>query len=246
MIAPLWHLAMVTYAVPPERVRPHVPPQFELDTRTDQQGKEHAFVSVVTFKNERMSMSLLPWLRLTFLQVNYRTYVRYQGNPGAWFFTVVLQSPLAHFQRQVFGAPAFTAPMRLTYDWDADRQHYRRYRFDSAAPRHTLHLEIEGVDKPAIADTMFASPDEMAHFLTWRLVGYYRERKTHWGRSMTVWHEPMQPRCGVVRTATSTILDRLELVPTSEQSSPYAILLQPRIDFFGQLPKRLLLTQGAI
>jgi uncharacterized protein YqjF (DUF2071 family) len=76
---PLRNLMILSYAVAPERLRPFVPPPFELDTRIVEPGREVAYVSAVIFENHSVPALMLPWPRLTFGQANYRIYVRWGG-----------------------------------------------------------------------------------------------------------------------------------------------------------------------
>ncbi len=241
IIAPLRHLAMVTYAVAPERVRPHVPSRFDLDLRHDGQDNTWAFVSVVMFENQQAGPSApaLRCLRATFPQVNYRAYVRLAGAPGAWFFRVVMRNRQADLQRIVFRAPTFSAPITLRHEWDAEQETYRRYQFDCTAPAHRLHAQIVGERKPSGGGPLFDSAEHMTTFLTMRLDGYFHDLRGRQISHMPVWHERMRPGRGAVRALSSEVLDRLGLVPPAEQMRPYSVLLQPSIDFFGQYPRRL-------
>ncbi|MGQ0570132.1 MAG: DUF2071 domain-containing protein [Armatimonadota bacterium] len=237
--APLRHLAMVTYAVRPDRIERHLPPGFLLETRSDERGTPHAFVSVVMFQNHRTGPTAVPWLRSTYLQVNYRTYIRYQGAPGAWFFIVMLQSRMAMVQRALYRAPAYTAPMDFQSEWDDVQQRYRSYRLNSATPHHGLRVEIEGDDGSIVPGPLFSSTDEMVTFLTRRFDGYFADPRGRQVSQMTVWHEAMRPKPGTLRGASFGVLDRLGLVPHDEQRRPYAVFLQPSIHFVGMYPRRL-------
>jgi uncharacterized protein YqjF (DUF2071 family) len=238
MVVPLRHLAMVTYSVPAARVRALVPPQFALETRTDGQGDARAFVSAVMFLNERLHLSRFPWLPFTFPQVNYRTYVRYRGVPGAYFFAITLRSRLALVQRRLFGAPTFTVPIQFEVEWDAESKQYLRYHVWSDAPGHGLNVELARSDEAFRPDALFSSFDEMVEFLTHRLAGFYVQPESRQVWSLEVWHELMRPLPGVARRAEFTILERLGLVPPSEQPQPYTVFIEPGNDLYAQNPRR--------
>src|SRR4051794_37940962 len=80
-VAPLRHFVFVNYAVPPERIQKHLPPQLEVETRTNENGEKRAFVSVLIFQYNNFGLSALPWPRINFFQNNYRAYVRYKEVP---------------------------------------------------------------------------------------------------------------------------------------------------------------------
>ena len=74
----------------PERLRPHVPDPLELDTYDGR-----AWVSVVPFVLARAGIRFSPaFARLTFPELNVRTYVRFDGTPGLYFFSVDVDHPL--------------------------------------------------------------------------------------------------------------------------------------------------------
>jgi uncharacterized protein YqjF (DUF2071 family) len=239
IVAPLFDLAMVSYAVPPERVHAHLAPGCELERRLDSDGRPWAFVSAVMFENRRTGPAQVPWLRFSFPQINYRTYVTCRGIAGAMFFAVALRSRMAGFQRLLFRSPSYRAALTLDALHDADAQRYQRYRFESSTAGLKVRAEIDDAGEVAAPASMFASADEMVSWLTMRPEGFYRQVGTPYTARMTVWHDPMRPRAGVIREASFELLDRLGVVPLAEQSKPFAVFLQPRIDFYGVNPRRM-------
>ena len=235
---PLTNFCMVTYAVPPERVLPNIPAGLNLDTRIDARAKERALVSAVMFKNDRIRLLPTPWPTFTFYQVNYRTYVSHQERPGVWFFRLMQESKMAGFNRRIFGAPTFYAPMEQRCSLDAQTGMYRSYHFDSAAPDHTLRLDLEPAPGFTAFDGLFSSTVEMEAFLTSRPDGYFSNQRKPGVTSLTVWHEDLRPHYGLARTAQFSVLDELGLVPEEEQAAPYCVMLTPRTVILGQLPKR--------
>jgi uncharacterized protein YqjF (DUF2071 family) len=239
IVAPLFDLAMVSYAVPPDRVNAHLAPGCELQTRLDSDGKPWAFVSAVMFENRRTGPAQVPWLRFTFPQINYRTYVHCQGIEGAMFFAVALGSRMADLQRLVFRSPSYRAALRLDALHDPAEQRYQRYRFESTTPGLQVRAEIDDAGEVGAPGNMFASAAEMVTWLTMRPEGFYRQVGTAHTARMTVWHDPMQPRAGTLRVASFETLDRLGVVPFADQVRPFAVFLQPRIDFYGINPRRM-------
>jgi hypothetical protein len=71
----LRHFAIVTYAVDPAALRPHVHSRFDLDTVLDRDGRRCALISVVPFQDVDFAFLKCPWPRWSFGQTNYRAYV---------------------------------------------------------------------------------------------------------------------------------------------------------------------------
>lgn len=68
----------------PEQLRPHVPAPLELDTHDGR-----AWVSLLPFVLSRAGVRFTPsFARLTFPELNFRTYVRFDDTPGLYFFSI--------------------------------------------------------------------------------------------------------------------------------------------------------------
>src|SRR5947209_13870135 len=109
-----WHdLLFAHWALPPERVRPLIPPELELDTF----GGE-AWVGVIPFWMSGVRSRGLPPIPTagTFPELNVRTYVhppQEPDKPGVYFFSLDAASLLAVLgARAGFGLPYFWAQMR--------------------------------------------------------------------------------------------------------------------------------------
>lgn len=77
------------WPVDPDEVRPHVPAPLELDTYDDR-----AWVSILPFVLSGAGVRFSPeFARLTFPELNVRTYVRFDGVPGLYFFSVDVDHP---------------------------------------------------------------------------------------------------------------------------------------------------------
>lgn len=238
LVTPLHHLTLTNFAVPPERIVPYLPDGIEPATCSGKAGEERAFVSVVTMLDTVSKIGVVPIPPLGTLQVNYRTYIRYNGKPAVWFFAMLMQTPFTPILRAVGGMPVFTAHMELAYGWDDAERYYPYYRFDSVAPDHDLHLDIEGTNRPPEPGDFFATAEQMTAFFTMPLNGLYREPVTGNVICLPVYHIPMQPKAGVARNVSSSFLHRLGIVPFEEQMHPYNILQQPHATFIAYAPFR--------
>ena len=105
MVIVLRHLAVVTYTVPAERVRPHLP------ARTAPYGEAGtAFISAVSFvwdggPSERVYEAGV--------QLNYRTYVAEGGQPVAWFLGGVVSHPALAALHRSLRTPWRAGSLRL-------------------------------------------------------------------------------------------------------------------------------------
>ncbi|GEM46127.1 DUF2071 domain-containing protein [Deinococcus cellulosilyticus] len=85
------HLMFLHYRVDASFLRPCVPACLELDLHDGQ-----AWVSVVGLQVKDVILHVFPYTRpwLRFLNLDFRTYVKRQGHPGIWFFSLDASTPL--------------------------------------------------------------------------------------------------------------------------------------------------------
>lgn len=102
-------LLFVHWRIPLAELRPLVPTDLELDTY-----EGNAFVGLVLFTMP-MVKPFVPFPGgFAFHETNVRTYVRRNGHPGVWFFSLEAASSLAvRAARFVFHLPYFRADMEL-------------------------------------------------------------------------------------------------------------------------------------
>ena len=130
-----WHdLLFAHWALPPERIRPLVPRELDLDLF---QGK--AWVGVIPFWMSGVRFRALPSIPTasTFPELNVRTYVRapqQPDKPGVYFFSLDAASVLAVLgARAGAGLPYFWADMKVEIS-AADEVHYRSIRRQQPRP----------------------------------------------------------------------------------------------------------------
>jgi len=105
-------LLFVHWPVPPEVVRPHVPPQLEVDL-----FEGEAYLGLVPFTMTGVRPVGVPPVRgfSSFHETNVRTYVRVKDrDPGVWFFSLdAANSWAVRFARTFFHLPYHRARMFL-------------------------------------------------------------------------------------------------------------------------------------
>jgi uncharacterized protein YqjF (DUF2071 family) len=104
-------LLFAHWPVAVEEIRPHVPPELELDLHDGR-----AWLSITPFEvaGTRARGTLPPPVVSRFLELNVRTYVTVARRPGIWFFSLDAGSALAvAAARTLYRLPYFRARMRI-------------------------------------------------------------------------------------------------------------------------------------
>lgn len=117
-------LLFAHWKVPPERLRPFVPPPLQLDER-----EGTAWVALTPFLLTDLRVRGLPPVpgASEFPELNLRTYVTYDGKPGIHFFSLDADSSLAVAGARLFNRlPYHTARMSMKREGDWIRYHSRR------------------------------------------------------------------------------------------------------------------------
>ena len=153
-------LLFAHWPVPRSVLRPHVPPELEL-----QEFDGTSWIGLVPFRMQGVTarfMPSLPWLS-AFPELNVRLYVEAEGKPGVWFLSLDATQPLAVWAaRRFFHLPYFRAEMSLTVA--ASEVCYRSRRRDS-------ELSFCGRYRPT-GEAAESLPGSLAHFLTERYCLY--------------------------------------------------------------------------
>ena len=124
----------LSWALPPEAVRPLVPDALELDLRDG-----HAYVSLLPLRMARVHLRDLPGMPelANFPELNLRAYVRHHGEPGVYFFSLDAPNALAvGIGRHVFHVRYDHARMSMRTDGDGTvrfRSHRRHVGADVTA-----------------------------------------------------------------------------------------------------------------
>ncbi|SDM90697.1 hypothetical protein SAMN05216244_3716 [Sediminibacillus halophilus] len=126
-------LLFIHWPVPYEVLRPHVPEQFELETFNGT-----AWISIVPFlgnKNRFRGMpGVIPFIS-SFLELNVRTYIRYKGESGVYFFSFDADSNTAVAgARTVFSLPYMKAKMSMNRNRKEKEVLFRSQRIQKDAP----------------------------------------------------------------------------------------------------------------
>lgn len=241
VVSDLEHFAIVTYAVPPERLRPLVHERFELDCVAGAGGAPRALISMVPFLDRNFHFARLAALRFRFGQTNYRAYVidRATGRRAVWFFGTTLDSWSVAVPHYLWQLPWYRARTRFSCRYDAGNRRYAQYRLATRGEWGAARLELADSGMPPEALAGFADLETAAVILTHPLDGFFYRRDGALG-SYRVWHDRLHPTAGSVVHARIDLFDRLGLVPFAEQARPHSVLMQPRTEFTIFLPPQKL------
>lgn len=142
-----WHdLLFAHWPVDVGMLRDRVPAGFDVDTFDGQ-----AWIAVVPFHMTNVAprgVPALPWVS-AFPELNVRTYVRFNGRPGVWFFSLDASNPLAvGVARTLVHLPYFTAAMDVEHKegWISYRSY--RKRVDAAAAEFSARYRPIGPASP--------------------------------------------------------------------------------------------------
>jgi len=221
------NLLLINYALPPERLQPHVPDSLPLRCFPAPGGEgEVAFLSVVWLRQRGLRAAALPWPRWTFEELNIRAYVDCGGEPGVFFLAVEADTPLTTWSR----------PLRLGW---------RRAEIeisDSGDQYSAVAASAEGrssclarLGAPLTEGTShFPDAEAMQRFFTHPLRAAVRAGRSL--RRIEVEHPPFAPRLAELGDAYCAPLERWDLLSREEQLQPHSALYQPASEFQIRLP----------
>lgn len=221
------HFALVTHAVPAERVRAHLPDEYELETFRAPDGSERAFVSATCFCNRNFRAYALAYPRLTFNESTYRTYVRRESKRGVYFFGRYLGRGLAAASERLFDQHAFLGEFEVKID--RTEKGYELYECSVSSDRGDTQFALQAVDTPP-PQQPFDSGDDLAQFITYRLHGFFTSSLGRQGH-MPVGHRRMEPFAGELHSGRFDLWERMGILAPNEVLPPYSVLVQPPIPF---------------
>ncbi|MDG2381314.1 MAG: DUF2071 domain-containing protein [Pirellulaceae bacterium] len=199
-------LLFLHWPVPTAVLRPLVPKSLELDLH-----EGVAYVGVVPFKMEGVRTRWLPSpLAFTFLELNVRTYVYRENQPGVYFFSLDAASSLAVWAaRQFWGLPYFRANMQLKPTGDSFL--YESNRYGSNA-HHRVKYRLGPPLGPSEPGTL------EFFFLERYLLFVERQRQLYLGQ---VHHQPYPAQTAEVLELDSGLFESVGL-PTESSRPPIA------------------------
>lgn len=238
----LAHFALVNYALPKERLAPHIPEdRFEI-AEFDIGGRRLAMMSAVPFLDLDFHFPrLAPFAKFRFAQTNYRVYVndRRTGEPCVWFFGTTLGSRTVCIPRWLWRLPWHFARYQLDCAHNAAAGRYDSFRITADSQWAPAEIELEDTGTPIAGCEGLRSPEEVALVLTHPVDGYFRRQDGQLGH-YSVWHEQISFTSARPRRLRFGLFERLNLLSRDEMNQPHSVFLCPEVEFLIRLPPRIL------
>jgi uncharacterized protein YqjF (DUF2071 family) len=198
-----WHdLLFAHWPIDAERLRERIPRPFELDLFDGT-----AWIGIVPFHMTNVAprgVPSLPWIS-AFAELNVRTYVRVNGRPGVYFFSLDAASAVAvQAARALLNLPYHTAQMSVSTAG-------RRVEYRSVRNANQRAAEFDAVYEP-IGPSFAAQPLTLEYFLTERYCLYHSDHSGTPYR-LDIHHRPwpLRPARATVRANTMATANDLEI-----------------------------------
>ncbi len=235
----LLHFALITYALPVERLRSHIHPRFEIQTFPID-GQLLALMSAVPFLDLDFNYyRLFPFFRWKFAQTNYRVYVidRETGEHCVWFFGTTLGSRIVHLSRWLWKIPWHYADYEIDCRYDKEKLSYENYRFVHDSDWASAAIDLEDTGEPSGLLPGFADQAEQTLILTHPVLGYYYRLDGRLG-TYSVWHKEIPLTAGKPKNLYFSLYERLGLLSREEMMQPHSVLICPKTTFEVHLPPK--------
>lgn len=235
----LKHFALINYALPAERLRPHIPERFEIP-EFEIGGRRLAMMSAVPFLDVDFHfINLFPFLKFNFGQTNYRVYVidKKSGEHCVWFFGTTLGSVVVNAARTAWQIPWHYAHYKINCRYDKQAKRYGHYEYKTESEWGDAQIEIEDIAQAIGITDGFESYDQMKLILTHPVDGFFYRLDGALG-GYSVWHEEMNVTLGKAKNLYFGLYDRLGLLSKEEMQTPHSIFICPQIEFHVYLPPR--------
>lgn len=163
------HLLFAHWPVDAQLLRSAVPQELDLDTFAGQ-----VWLGVVVFRLSGIKLRGMPEVKAvaSFPEVNVRTYVRYQGQPGVYFMSLDADNPLAvAIARPWYGLNYYNA--EIHYGRDADGFYFKSRRIERGLPEARLDVTYSPTgEDPAAPAAPAAASLQLQKWLTERYCYY--------------------------------------------------------------------------
>jgi uncharacterized protein YqjF (DUF2071 family) len=220
--------ALVTYRVPADRVREHLPDIYSLETH-DAGGVESCFITTTCFLNGDFRPTATSFPRHTFFESTYRTYVDYRGLHAVYFMGRYLQTWPSFLMQRPIARDTYRADFDVTID--RDEMGYRSYRCRATGAAGDTEFALTATAQP-VAKPPWPTGDDHAQFLTFRPIGCFTSSVGTQMRGR-VDHARLNPWGGRVTAAPKLdFWERRGILSREEAAEPYSVLVDSGTRFF--------------
>ena len=239
VVCGLKNFSIITYAVPGERFDGIFPDRFKLDT-VMVDGKEKELISVVPFIDVDFTSAIYPFPAFTMGQTNYRIYIidTKTGERSVWFLGTTLDSWTLAVPRYLWSLPWYSAKMTFDCHVDEETGMYSKYLVNAESEWAAASVSLTQKVEDEFSFPGFPDTESALIYLTHPLAGFYHRRDGKLG-TYRVWHKKLEVKPASLIAANFTLLSKLGIVTTSEQSNPYSVLIEPLNTFTIYLPPKI-------
>jgi len=226
----LHHVLYISYLVPESRVRKLVPEELPLAVV----DPDHVFVSVVMLQSAGVRLSLLPFPKFTYNQVNIRTYVLdpHSGQQAVFFLQSGVTSSVISLLTRSIGIPWQHISVELETSTDR-KGNYQSYRADGIWGQ-PFSIIAEGAPEASLQIAPFEDAGKAISYLVRPLMGFFGQKGKV--RGFKIWHPEVQPHGGLIKQIQFPLLKSLNLLDEPAISKPDSILLVPNAYFYIYMP----------
>ena len=242
---------LVTYAVPENLVRPHVPQGIGLDRLPGDDGEAMAFVQTVCAYCEESRVSLLPSdIGGAYHQITHRVLTRTENKRGTFTLRTYLSTGEAHIAQRALSRDADFARVWLYIGGNPAGKTVENYSLRMVGDLGQVNFEVRAAPaeskpsesgEPAKAPAPFASLAEMADFFVRREETYFRASAPN---AQSVGMVPSEtddnavlPQTGAIVSARQTLFSDLGIVSAEAQANPFSALLFKKWQVTSRAPR---------
>ena len=232
------HFALINYALPPERLRPHIPDRFDIPV-LEVNGEPRAFVSAVPFIDRDFHFPNIPSSpRYQFGQINYRAYLvdKVTQEEVVWFFGTVLGSHWYNLPRRLWKMPWYRGNFNTEFKTNLTGN-YQTYKIQIHSTWGKARIEIRDTAEAVTLAEGFESIGHMKLFLTHPVEGFYYRTNGKLG-TYRVWHPEMILTYGEAEYLYFQPFEDLKLLSANEMRHPHSIFICPEVLFRVELPPK--------
>lgn len=232
-------LLLITYAVPVERVRPHLPKGLLPDLLPRADGELCAFVQTLCAYYEDARWSLLPGRKgVSYHQVSYRILTRRNGVRGAFIQQTMVSSSELQYSRRALEETMSHARFSVYVDGDPARAAYRRYQVRVAGDGGKTELGVTALTAPPTQIAPFTNHEEMARFLVSREELYFRVTLPKNAIGLTpIQYSAVIPTWGILESSRLTHWTNTGILREDELQHPQSVLIAPEVTIVTSPPR---------
>jgi hypothetical protein len=216
----------ISYALPAERMRTLVPDNLTLATARD----DMSFISIVALRSTQVRLSLMPFLRFDYQQLNIRTYVvdPVSGKHAVYFIRSGVTSRFISLVTRMAGIPWQYIDMETEVNLRNKTDSYMA--FGNWAEDFSFKAQACSSDREK--PSFFENRKSAVDFLIRPLIGFVGDNR-RLGR-FTIQHPEVEPQSWHLTELDFSLFTNLDVV--DELSNPHSVFYLPTTDFSIYLP----------